>query len=204
MITAQLAYHGPDLGDAHSTLVSSHLSLDAHSTLLTGGTAQRGSTYSHSAITQRCCRIWLYEIKTRRLRRCAHPPVAWSSPGRATGTTTLRAALAGRARSRPGHPASVPGRCAATADAANERATRNAPRTQPTSAASRVSVPSQSPGSSCGAPTASRAPMASLSSRNEISYPLGGIVRFATCDDANFSGFVVPFRLLTRWRKRHP
>jgi hypothetical protein len=37
----------------------------------------------------------------------------------------------------------------------------------------------------------------SLSSRNEISYPLGDIVQLATCDDANFGGFVVPFRLLS-------
>lgn len=36
-----------------------------------------------------------------------------------------------------------------------------------------------------------------LSSRNEISYPLRGIVGLATCNDANFGGFVVPFRLLT-------
>ena len=35
-----------------------------------------------------------------------------------------------------------------------------------------------------------------LSRRNEISYPLGRIVEPATCDDVNFSGLVVPFRLL--------
>lgn len=34
-----------------------------------------------------------------------------------------------------------------------------------------------------------------LSSRNEISYPLGDIIEPVTCDDANFGGFVVPFRL---------
>jgi hypothetical protein len=36
-----------------------------------------------------------------------------------------------------------------------------------------------------------------LSSRNEISSPLGDIVNPVTCDDANFDGFVVPFRLLS-------
>jgi hypothetical protein len=35
-----------------------------------------------------------------------------------------------------------------------------------------------------------------LSSRNEISYPFGGIVRPATCDDANFGVFVTSFQLL--------
>jgi len=40
-----------------------------------------------------------------------------STPGCATGTTTLRGALAGRARSRPGRTACVPGRCAAADDA---------------------------------------------------------------------------------------
>jgi hypothetical protein len=35
-----------------------------------------------------------------------------------------------------------------------------------------------------------------LSSRNEISYPLGGNPEPLTCNDANFGGFVVPFRLL--------
>lgn len=35
-----------------------------------------------------------------------------------------------------------------------------------------------------------------LSSRNEISYPPGDIIEPVTCDDANFGGFVVPFRLL--------
>jgi hypothetical protein len=34
-----------------------------------------------------------------------------------------------------------------------------------------------------------------LSSRNEISYPFGGIVRPATCDDANFGVFVTSFQL---------
>jgi transcriptional regulator with XRE-family HTH domain len=36
-----------------------------------------------------------------------------------------------------------------------------------------------------------------LSRRNEISYPLGSIVEPETCNDANFSGLVIPFRLLT-------
>jgi hypothetical protein len=35
-----------------------------------------------------------------------------------------------------------------------------------------------------------------LSRRNEISYPLVSIVEPVTCDDVNFSGLVVPFRLL--------
>jgi hypothetical protein len=34
-------------------------------------------------------------------------------------------------------------------------------------------------------------------SRNEISYPLGDIAGSPVCDDANSSGFVVPFRLLS-------
>lgn len=36
-----------------------------------------------------------------------------------------------------------------------------------------------------------------VSSRNEITYPLGCIRWPPTCDDANFGGFVVPFRLLS-------
>jgi hypothetical protein len=36
-----------------------------------------------------------------------------------------------------------------------------------------------------------------LSRRNEISCPLGPIVEHVTCDDVNFSGLVVPFRLLS-------
>jgi hypothetical protein len=53
----------------------------------------------------------------RRLGRRA-PAGSAVVPCRGTGTTTLRAALAGRARSRPGRTVSVPGRRAATADAA--------------------------------------------------------------------------------------
>jgi hypothetical protein len=70
---------------------------------------------------------------------------------------------AGRARSRPGCTAGVPGRCAATADAANERmdiqrsADASSRRRRPGSL-----FPHKSPGSSYAAPTASRAPMASL------------------------------------------
>lgn len=33
-------------------------------------------------------------------------------------------------------------------------------------------------------------------SRDKISYPPGGIIKPAACDDVNFGGFVVPFRLL--------
>ena len=36
-----------------------------------------------------------------------------------------------------------------------------------------------------------------ISRRNEISYPFGDIVEPLTCDDANFSGLVVPFRFLS-------
>jgi hypothetical protein len=36
-----------------------------------------------------------------------------------------------------------------------------------------------------------------LSNRNEISYPLGDIIEPVTCGDADFGGFVVPFRLLS-------
>jgi hypothetical protein len=35
-----------------------------------------------------------------------------------------------------------------------------------------------------------------LGSRNEISYPFGGISELATCGDVNFARFVVPLRLL--------
>jgi hypothetical protein len=38
-------------------------------------------------------------------------------------------------------------------------------------------------------------PNVGVSRRNEISYPPGGIIEPATCDDAHFDGLVVPFRL---------
>jgi hypothetical protein len=41
-----------------------------------------------------------------------------------------------------------------------------------------------------------------LSSRNEISYPLGGIIGPATCDDANFRVFVTSFQPLTSVARR--
>jgi len=36
-----------------------------------------------------------------------------------------------------------------------------------------------------------------VSSRNEITYPLGGIVKPVTCDDVNRSGFVISFQILS-------
>jgi hypothetical protein len=70
---------------------------------------------------------------------------------------------AGRARSRPGRTASVPDRCAATADAANERMDTQRSTDGPSCRRGPGSpFPHMSPGSSYAAPTASRAPMASL------------------------------------------
>jgi hypothetical protein len=86
------------------------------------------------------CRIILWWIKAPAAPARALPGVRWSS-GRVTGTMTLRAALAGRARSRPGHTASISGRCAATADSAHKQITSGTPRMQRSLRLAWVSVP---------------------------------------------------------------
>jgi hypothetical protein len=90
------------------------------------------------ALARASVRSFLTSGSRRRLWRRARPLLR-TLPGSATGTTTLRAALAGRARSRPGRTATVFGRCAAAANTVDEQITRSDPRPQP------VSLPVGSP-----------------------------------------------------------
>jgi hypothetical protein len=74
-----------------------------------------------SALHHVCCRINLYGELNQGAPPAATPctrPVERSPPGSCDrNPATLRAALTGRARSRPGHTSGVPGWCAAAADA---------------------------------------------------------------------------------------
>ncbi len=79
---------------------------------------RQASAGTRHVATLRGCRIYLYWIQERRLRRRGAPcgSAVLALPRRAE-PATLRAALAGRARSRPVRLGGVPDRCATAAGA---------------------------------------------------------------------------------------